>query len=73
MITTLLAILLLPLAEILRMWYAVPLVVSISLVYAASRHEEPGPILHHAAKNAGGIVMFVIGVTAVLEWLSRGL
>ena len=31
-------------------WYALPLLVSISLVYAATRHESPRDILHGALK-----------------------
>jgi hypothetical protein len=31
-----------------RLWYAVPLVTSVSLVCAATRHEQMGPILVHA-------------------------
>ena len=34
---------------IARLWYAVPLVTSVSLVCAATRHEAMGPILIHAA------------------------
>ena len=31
-----------------RMWYSLPLIVVISLVYAATRHELMAPILEHA-------------------------
>ena len=50
---------LLPLAEINRLWYAVPLIVSISLVYGATRHELWTPILDHALRFALWIVVFM--------------
>jgi len=55
-----------------RMWYAVPLVTSVSLVCAATRHEEMGPILAHAARFALWIVVFmaiVLGVIQLLSWM----
>ena len=35
-------------------WFAVPLILAVSLVYAATRHEDMGPILGHAAGSASG-------------------
>ena len=55
----------------LRVWYALPLVVSISLVYAATRHELIVPILQHAWRIAFWIVGFMLIVFLVLwilEW-----
>ena len=54
----------------LRMWYAVPIITSVSLVYAATRHEQMGPILVHAARFAVWIVVFMAIVFAVLQLLS---
>ena len=51
---------------------AIPLVTSVSLVCAATRHEEMGPILAHAARFALWIVVFmaiVLGVIQLLSWL----
>lgn len=56
----------------LRMLYALPIIVSVSLVCAATRQEEMGPILSHAARFAVWIVVFmmiVFGVLQVLSWL----
>lgn len=56
----------------MRLWYAVPLVTSVSLVCAATRHEEMGPILAHAFRFALWIVVFmgiVLGVIQFLSWL----
>lgn len=53
------------------LWYALPLVVTVSLVYAATRHEEMGPILRHALRVGVWIVGFMaIGfvVLALLSW-----
>jgi len=55
-----------------QMWYAVPLVVSISLVYAATRHEEAGPILQHALRLGIWIVAFMAVVFGILYLLSLG-
>jgi len=53
------------------LWYALPLIVTVSLVYAATRHEEMGPILRHALRVGLWIVGFLaIGfvVLAILSW-----
>lgn len=55
---------------IMRMWYAVPLIVSVSLVYAATRHEEISPILDHAWRFALWIVVFMGGIFAVLQFIT---
>lgn len=53
-----------------RLWYTVPLVTSVSLVYAATRHEEMGHILIHAARFAIWIVVFMAIVLAVIQLMS---
>ena len=55
-----------------RLWYAVPLITSVSLVCAATRHEEMNAILVHALRFALWIVVFmaiVLGVIQALSWL----
>jgi hypothetical protein len=55
-----------------RLWYAVPLLVSVSLVYAATRHEAVGPILHHAWRFGLWIIVFmavVAGIVQVTTWM----
>lgn len=54
----------------LRLWYAVPLVTSVSLVCAATRHEEMGPIVIHAVRFALWIVVFMAIVLAVIQFLT---
>jgi hypothetical protein len=64
--------LLLAAVGIVRLWYAVPLVTSVSLVCAATRHEAMGAILSHAARFALWIVVFmaiVLGVIQLLSWM----
>lgn len=56
------------LAAVSRLWFSLPLIVTVSLVYAATRHEQMGPILHHAFRTATWIVGFMLLVFAVL-WL----
>lgn len=51
-------------------WYSLPLIVTVSLVYAATRHELMGPILAHAMRIGIWIVSFMIVVLAVLLTIS---
>jgi surface polysaccharide O-acyltransferase-like enzyme len=53
-----------------RMWYSVPLVVVISLVYAATRHEAMKPILEHAVRFGLWIVAFMFVVFVILSLLT---
>jgi hypothetical protein len=53
-----------------RLWYSVPLVVSVSLVCAATRHEEMGAIVAHAIRFALWIVVFMGIVLCVIQFLS---
>ena len=59
--------LLLPLAEVNRLWFALPLLVSISLVYSATRHEQMGPIVRHAAWFGAMVALVMVAVGAVLQ------
>lgn len=52
----------LPLAMTPRIFYAVPLVVVISLVYGATRHENLNEILVHAIRS----VIWVVGFMAII-------
>jgi hypothetical protein len=47
-------------------WYVIPLVVAISLVYAASRHERWRTIFAQAARLCGMIFGVLIVTTAIL-------
>ncbi|MCC7475438.1 MAG: hypothetical protein IT425_08590 [Pirellulales bacterium] len=58
--------------SIARLWYALPLIVSVSLVCAATRHEEMNAILSHAARFALWIFVFmgiILGVILFMSWL----
>lgn len=48
-----------------RIWYAFPLILVISLVYGATRHENLREILVHAVRSA----VWVIGFMAVIFFL----
>ena len=52
------------------LWYALPLVVVISLVYHATRHEQMDPILWGAARFAVWLVGFLVVASAVLYFIS---
>ncbi len=53
------------------MWYALPLIVAISLVYAATRHEEMSSILVHALRVGlwiTGFMAVIFGVLLLISW-----
>ena len=52
-------------------WFALPLIVSVSLVYAATRHEEVGAILSHAFRVAVWIAGFMVLIFGILYLVSR--
>ncbi len=54
--------------QIMRLWYLVPLVLSFSLVYGATRHERMLPILEHAARFAFWVLSF-LGILYFVLWL----
>ena len=56
-----------------QLWHFVPLVVAISLVYGATRHELMGPILSNAFKFGIWIIGFVAVIAAILFWVSTRL
>ncbi len=47
-------------------WYALPLIVAVSLVYGATRHELPRPIFLHAARAAIWISGFMLALLMIL-------
>ena len=52
-----------------KLWYAVPLIVVVSLVYGATRHEHIKEILEHSYRSA----VWVVGLMAIifaLIWVS---
>ncbi len=52
-----------------KLWYALPLIVSISLVYGATRHEHLKPILIHSLRSAIWVTGFMAVIFAVI-WLA---
>jgi len=62
-----------PLLADMNLWYSLPLIVSVSLVCAATRHEQMGPILNHAVRFALWIGVFmgaVMALLALIGWLA---
>ncbi len=57
-------------AQVNYLWYAVPLIIAVSLVYAATRHEEIVPILMHAGRLALWITGFMAAIFIVLFLIS---
>ena len=52
------------------LWYAIPIVLAISLVYGATRHELLKPILLHAYHTAVWIVGFMLMIVVILVAVS---
>lgn len=59
--------------RILDVWYALPLIVSISLVYSATRHERMEDILPRAARMAFWIIFFLSILFVILYWVANRL
>lgn len=54
-----------------KLWHLVPLVIAISLVYGATRHEEMKPILIQAYRTGAWLVSFlaiIFVVFAAMSW-----
>lgn len=49
-----------------KIWYSLPLVVVISLVYGATRHEYLREILQHAFRSAIWVVGFMFVIFAII-------
>jgi hypothetical protein len=52
------------------LWYAVPAIIAVSLVYAATRHEQIRPILVHAGRVAIWITGFMVAVFVVIKFVA---
>ena len=52
------------------LWFVLPLIVSVSLVYAATRHEDVGAILSHAFRVGVWIVGFMLLIFGILYLVS---
>ncbi|HLJ10133.1 MAG TPA: hypothetical protein VKU82_03035 [Planctomycetaceae bacterium] len=59
--------------SISRLWFLLPLIVIVSLVYSASRYESPGRIFRRAGRLCLQITFFMAAVLGLLAWLSWGL
>ena len=54
------------------LWYALPLLVAVSLVYSATRHERWKPILSNAVRFGAwvaGLMLAVMIAIMVMGWL----
>ena len=54
-------------------WYALPLIVAISLAYAATRHERMRPIFGHALRAGlwiGAFMAIIFAVLKILTWMA---
>jgi hypothetical protein len=52
------------------LWYAIPAIIAVSLVYAATRHEQMRPILYHAGRVAVWITGFMVAISVVIQFVS---
>lgn len=69
--TTTLAVQFPLLLGIMNLWHAVPLVVSISLVWSATRHELMPAILRHAVRFAVWVLAFMGLFMVLLSVMQR--
>jgi hypothetical protein len=53
-------------APISQLWFALPLVIAVSLVYGATRHEDLIPILQHSWRAGAWIGGFMVSIFLVL-------
>jgi hypothetical protein len=53
------------------LWYALPLIVSVSLVCAATRHELMRPIMQHAVRFGAWVAAFMAVFMGLLALLGR--
>jgi hypothetical protein len=60
-------------AETSQLWYALPLIVTISLVYGATRHELMRPILEHALRFGIWVTGFMAVLFVILFAIERTL
>jgi hypothetical protein len=54
-----------------QLWFALPLIIVVSLVYGATRHENMIEILYNAYRAAVWIISFmaiIFGVLFVVSW-----
>jgi len=58
------------LAYVNQLWYAVPLIVVVSLAYAATRHELMEPILKHALRFGIMVTVFMVVIFGILSLIS---
>lgn len=56
-----------------QIWYSVPLVIAISLVYGATRHEFLREILINSAKALGWVMTFMLIIFVLVWYFSRNL
>ena len=61
----------LELVATMQLWYAAPLIVSVSLVCAATRHELMAPILQHAARFALWVIGFMLLFVVLISLMQR--
>jgi len=56
-----------------QLWYSLPLVIAISLVYGATRHEYLKEILESSAKALGWVMTFMAIIFVLVWYFSRNL
>lgn len=60
-------------AQIIQLWHLIPLIIAISLVYGATRHELMDQILGHAVRFGGWVLGFIGVLFAVLAVVAKTL
>lgn len=53
-----------------HIWFAIPLVIVYSLVYAATRHEDMKSIVAHASRFGGWLILLLVVVYGILYFVT---
>ena len=56
-------------ADVPQVWYAIPLIVAVSLVYGATRHEHLREIIEHSIRSVMWVVCFM-AIIFFLIWIA---
>ncbi len=56
-----------------HLWYSLPLIVVVSIVFGATRHEYLREIIYHATKSFAWLMFFMFVIFILVWWFSRNL
>ena len=60
-------------ANLTQLWHLIPLIVAVSLVYGATRHEYVSEILQHGVRFGAWVLGFIGVLFVILALVARSL